>query len=69
MINPAISMFATNPNEIGIRIGFAYSFFGIASLTGNPISGALLSPPSYIWSRAIIFNVASHVSSIDFVRK
>lgn len=57
MINPALTSFATSPNEVGIRIGIAAFFFGIALLTGTPIGGALLDPPHYIWSRAVAFNV------------
>lgn len=68
MINPAISMFATSPNEVGIRIGFACFFFGFALLTGNPISGALLSPPSYTWSKAIIFNVVRSPLRVLYIR-
>ena len=39
-----------------IRIGLACFLFSFALLTGNPISGALLRAPDYLWSRAIVFN-------------
>lgn len=65
MINPAVTSFATNVNEVGTRFGIAAFFFGIALLTGNPISGALLNPPQYTWSRAVVFNVVCRLLNLD----
>ncbi|EJF60332.1 hypothetical protein DICSQDRAFT_171292 [Dichomitus squalens LYAD-421 SS1] len=46
----------TRSDLSSIRIGFACFIFSFALLTGNPISGALLRAPEYLWSHAIIFN-------------
>jgi len=32
------------------------SIISFALLTGNPITGALLNPPHFSWSRSIIFS-------------
>ncbi|KIP07467.1 hypothetical protein PHLGIDRAFT_118048 [Phlebiopsis gigantea 11061_1 CR5-6] len=56
MTAPMLTVFAKSVEEVGIRIGLACFIFSFALLTGNPISGALLHPPDYFWSRAIIFN-------------
>ncbi|TBU44847.1 major facilitator superfamily domain-containing protein [Dichomitus squalens] len=56
MAAPMITVFAKSVDEVGIRIGFACFIFSFALLTGNPISGALLRAPEYLWSHAIIFN-------------
>ncbi|KAI0926615.1 hypothetical protein AcV7_005507 [Taiwanofungus camphoratus] len=47
-------------SELGVRMGFAYSVVAVATLTGNPIAGALLGTgrgdsQSLTWWRAIIF--------------
>ncbi|TBU21821.1 major facilitator superfamily domain-containing protein [Dichomitus squalens] len=56
MAAPMLTVFAKSVDEVGIRIGFACFIFSFALLTGNPISGALLRAPEYLWSHAIIFN-------------
>jgi hypothetical protein len=37
------------------RVGLLSFVIGFALLTGNPIAGALLSPPSYTWWRPFLF--------------
>jgi hypothetical protein len=38
-----------------LRIGISCSIIGLALLSGNPIAGALLSPPEYLWWRPLTF--------------
>ncbi|KAF4585078.1 hypothetical protein EYR40_001914 [Pleurotus pulmonarius] len=53
---PAASLFARDISELGIRIGVLSSSLGLALLTGNPIAGAVLSPPRYAWWRSFVFS-------------
>ncbi|TFY75972.1 hypothetical protein EWM64_g8040 [Hericium alpestre] len=53
---PVLTLFANSVDEVGIRIGFGMFAFSFALLTGNPISGALLESPKYLWGRPIVFN-------------
>ncbi|KAJ7278872.1 MFS general substrate transporter, partial [Mycena rebaudengoi] len=55
--SPSIAAFSTSPtlNDIGLRIGISCLAVGLALLSGNPIAGALLSPPQYLWWRPLTF--------------
>jgi len=52
---PTLAAFSTNPNDIGLRIGIGCFFIGLGLLGGNPIAGALLSAPKYVWWRPLTF--------------
>ncbi|KAH7890368.1 MFS general substrate transporter [Phlebopus sp. FC_14] len=53
---PASAAFSRNIGEVGTRIGFMTFLASFALLTGEPISGVLLSPPAYSWTKPIIFS-------------
>ncbi|KAH0828878.1 MFS general substrate transporter [Lanmaoa asiatica] len=53
---PASAAFSRNIGEVGTRLGFMTFLASFALLTGEPISGVLLSPPAYSWTRPIIFS-------------
>ncbi|KAK0212235.1 MFS general substrate transporter [Desarmillaria ectypa] len=57
LASPAVAAFTRSPtlDDIGLRIGISCFFIGLALLTGNPIAGALLSSPKYIWWRPLTF--------------
>jgi len=48
--------FSRSISEVGSRIGVGMFIISFALLTGYPITGALLRPPEYLWSHAIIFS-------------
>ncbi|KAF8880532.1 major facilitator superfamily domain-containing protein [Infundibulicybe gibba] len=54
---PAAARFITHNDlsDLGIRIGLLSFALAFALLTGNPIAGALLSPPRYLWHQPLIF--------------
>ncbi|KAG8680030.1 hypothetical protein FRC08_016583 [Ceratobasidium sp. 394] len=54
LMSPMIVALAKHMHEVGVRLGFAFTFIGIATLVGTPISGALLTE-EYLWHRPIIF--------------
>ncbi|KAG8739439.1 hypothetical protein FRC12_016296 [Ceratobasidium sp. 428] len=54
LMSPMIVALARHVHEVGVRLGFAFTFIGIATLIGTPISGALLTD-DYLWYRPIIF--------------
>jgi MFS family permease len=58
LATPAAASFSTNPDQsdLGLRVGVAAAMMGLACLTGNPIAGALLSPPHYTWWRPLLFS-------------
>ncbi|KAF9228997.1 MFS general substrate transporter [Gyrodon lividus] len=53
---PASAAFSRNLGEVGTRIGVMTFVASFALLTGEPISGALLSPPGYTWTKPVIFS-------------
>lgn len=55
LLGPLAASFARHPSEVGVRMGIAYSLTAIGSLTGTPITGALLTS-EFHWYRAIIFS-------------
>ncbi|KAI0273311.1 major facilitator superfamily domain-containing protein [Gloeopeniophorella convolvens] len=55
LMAPVFTTFAKSLNEVGIRIGVSMFVLSFSLLTGNPIAGSLLKPPSYEWDRPIIF--------------
>ncbi|KAJ7093819.1 MFS general substrate transporter [Mycena belliarum] len=57
LTSPTVAAFSTSPtmNDIGLRIGISCFFIGFALLSGNPIAGALLSPPAYTWWKPLTF--------------
>lgn len=44
-----------------LRIGLLSFTLAFALLTGNPVAGALLSPPKYKWHQPLIFAAVSHI--------
>lgn len=58
LASPAAASFSTKPDmsDVGLRVGVIATVMGFASLTGNPIAGALLSPPHYTWWRPLLFS-------------
>ncbi|QRV93588.1 major facilitator superfamily transporter [Ceratobasidium sp. AG-Ba] len=54
LMSPLIVSLADHMHEVGLRLGFAFTVIGIATLIGTPISGALLSD-NYTWYRPIVF--------------
>ncbi|KAJ7272108.1 MFS general substrate transporter [Mycena rebaudengoi] len=69
LASPALVAFSTSPtmSDVRLRIGIACLFMGLALLSGNPIAGALLLPPSYIWSHPLIFACVTLVSGSAFI--
>jgi MCP family monocarboxylic acid transporter-like MFS transporter 10 len=61
MLGPIFGRLSLSVTEIGHRMGFGYFIFGIGSLIGNPIEGALLGsmPSDYIWWKPITFAAVS----------
>jgi len=57
LVTPAASTFSKRPDlsDVGIRLGVLSFLLSFALLTGNPIAGALLSPPHYKWHRPLVF--------------
>ncbi|KAI0633743.1 MFS general substrate transporter [Trametes polyzona] len=57
MLAPLLAHLTDDLSELGARMGIAFAFSGIGSLTGTPISGALLgSPGNYHWWRPALFS-------------
>ncbi|KAH8102288.1 major facilitator superfamily domain-containing protein [Cristinia sonorae] len=60
LIPPLLATLSRDMNELGFRMGLAFTAVGFAMLTGNPIAGALLGTGRtdggmLIWWRAIVF--------------
>ncbi|KAG6831552.1 hypothetical protein H0H92_009471 [Tricholoma furcatifolium] len=57
VVTPAAASFISRKDfsDLGIRIGLLSFTLAFALLTGNPIAGALLSPPHYKWDQPLIF--------------
>ncbi|CCM05103.1 uncharacterized protein FIBRA_07310 [Fibroporia radiculosa] len=55
LLPAALSLMAKTPAEVGNRIGFCFFIMSFATLTGNPIDGALLGPNNQ-WYKALLFN-------------
>ncbi|KAH0578997.1 hypothetical protein H2248_003174 [Termitomyces sp. 'cryptogamus'] len=57
VVTPAAVSFVSRKDhlDLGIRIGLLSFTLAFALLTGNPIAGALLSPPAYRWHLPLIF--------------
>ncbi|KAG7095906.1 hypothetical protein E1B28_006593 [Marasmius oreades] len=53
--NPLLVLLTSNMSELGLRMGIAYFFSGIAGLIGTPIGGALLTK-EFIWWRPALFS-------------
>lgn len=56
--------FAQSPAELGVRMGLAYSLTAVGSLTGTPITGALLTE-QFHWYRPTIFSGVCATLSIN----
>ncbi|PPQ71856.1 hypothetical protein CVT26_007015 [Gymnopilus dilepis] len=54
LVNAMIAQTASNPNEVGTRLGIYFGVGGILGLFASPISGALLTS-QYHWTRSILF--------------
>ncbi|KZT28360.1 MFS general substrate transporter [Neolentinus lepideus HHB14362 ss-1] len=52
---PIAASFSKSVTEVGLRVGILCFFLAFAILTGSPIAGALLRPPSYTWYRPVVF--------------
>ncbi|KAH8088898.1 MFS general substrate transporter [Cristinia sonorae] len=56
LVSPLLAGFSMSVQEVGLRIGVGMTWASVALLVGNPISGALLAQPRFLWYRPIIFN-------------
>ncbi|KAJ7626267.1 MFS general substrate transporter [Mycena polygramma] len=56
LLTAVLAGFSRSVHEIGTRIGVGMAVIGLALLIGNPITGALLTPPKYTWWAAITFS-------------
>jgi hypothetical protein len=56
LISNDIAAFSKSIVDVGSTVGCGLLVISFALLTGTPISGALLDPPRYTWSKAIIFS-------------
>ncbi|KAJ7291307.1 MFS general substrate transporter [Mycena rebaudengoi] len=56
LLGPMMAAFSFSVNEIGSRIGIAMFVLSVPTLTGAPITGALLNPPEYTWWRGVTFS-------------
>ncbi|KAI0829934.1 MFS general substrate transporter [Trametes gibbosa] len=55
MIAPLLASLTDDMSELGARMGIAFALYGVGSLIGTPISGALLTD-SFIWWRPAVFS-------------
>ncbi|CAL1699313.1 unnamed protein product [Somion occarium] len=55
----SVGCYTSNRSEYGLRLGIGCVLYGIGSLIGGPINGALLRAPSYDWESAIIFSAVT----------
>ncbi|KAF9030600.1 MFS general substrate transporter [Hymenopellis radicata] len=65
----SVASFSTSPtlDDMGLRIGIACFFMGLAVLTGNPIAGALVHAPEYFWWRPLLFSCISTILGTVFI--
>lgn len=56
LVTPSVSSFVTHADgsDLPLRIAILSFTLSLPLLTGNPIAGALLSPPRFLWFRPII---------------
>ncbi|KAH9858585.1 MFS general substrate transporter [Lenzites betulinus] len=55
MIAPLLASLTDDMSELGARMGIAFALYGVGSLIGTPISGALLTD-RFIWWRPAVFS-------------
>ncbi|TDL20275.1 MFS general substrate transporter [Rickenella mellea] len=55
LLAPLLSVLSDDVSEIGARMGISFTFTGIGSLIGTPITGAFLTT-GFIWWRPIVFS-------------
>ncbi|KAL9714555.1 hypothetical protein Ac2012v2_002869 [Leucoagaricus gongylophorus] len=55
---PAFAVLSRDPDEVGVRLGIAYSLTSVGAFMGNPIDGALLGS-TFPWIRPITFSGVS----------
>ncbi|TCD69759.1 hypothetical protein EIP91_006295 [Steccherinum ochraceum] len=72
LIPPLLAALSPNLNELGLRMGFAFTVVAIAMLTGNPIAGALIGTGrtdggDLLWWRAIVFAGVSSIGGFMFM--
>jgi len=72
LIPPLLIALCRDLNELGVRIGFAFSVVSIAQLVGSPIGGALLgrgqsSDDDLAWWRALLFAGVCIFSGLAFM--
>ncbi|KAF5376598.1 hypothetical protein D9757_009593 [Collybiopsis confluens] len=64
---PTAASFSRDISEVGTRIGLMTFACSFGLLVGNPISGAILHPPQYIWSNPVIFSAVIVISGALFL--
>jgi len=72
LIPPLLVTLCRDLNELGVRIGFAFSVVSIAQLVGSPIGGALLgsgrnSDDDLTWWKAMLFAGVCIFSGLTFM--
>ncbi|KAF5356726.1 hypothetical protein D9757_012533 [Collybiopsis confluens] len=64
---PTAASFSRDVSEVGTRIGLMTFVNSFGLLVGNPISGAILHPPRYIWLNPVIFSAVIVLSGALFL--
>ncbi|KAJ7907884.1 MFS general substrate transporter [Mycena leptocephala] len=64
---PASASFSHNVGEVGTRIGLMVFVSSFGLLTGNPLSGAILDPPKYLWIWPVVFSGVTVLAGTGFL--
>ncbi|KAJ3782744.1 MFS general substrate transporter [Lentinula aff. detonsa] len=64
---PTAASFSQDIGEVGTRLGLMTFVSSFGLLTGNPISGAILHPPEYIWIRPVVFSAVTVLGGVLFL--
>lgn len=67
MMAPFMALIATNPSELGVRMGISFAITGFGLLVGSPISGALLTKQYIWWAPALFCAIIAFIGGILFV--
>jgi len=57
LMAPLIAVLSDNINELGLRMGIAFTLCGVGALAGPPIQGALLTE-NFVWWKPSVFSGA-----------
>ncbi|KAH8926959.1 putative monocarboxylate transporter [Atractiella rhizophila] len=68
LMAPVCVSLAHGPHEIGIRMGFVFTFVGLAALTGTPIAGQILiQSNNRFWGPAVFSGISVFVGGLLFM--